>query len=153
MRYRACGARARIDERQCRAGRNMLCQYNLAEEDAMTTKLDAGSWPSFMVQMPDNWLESYKSLASASQAMMQRWLANRTEQTQHTLDTVTKMTACKSPAEAAEIQQRWLRETVERLTAEVKEYQEQVTALSQQGLSTLSQASPGAPSRSHPKAA
>src|SRR5271169_3379487 len=103
----------------------------------MTTKLDAGSWPSFMPQMPDNWLESYRSLTSASQAIAERWLANRTEQAQHTFDTVTKLTGCKSPAEAVELQQRWFRETVERLTAEVKDYQEQVAALSQQGMSAL----------------
>jgi hypothetical protein len=124
------------------------------EEDAMTTKLDAGSWPSFMVQMPDNWLESYKSLASASQAFAERWFANRTEQAQHTLDTVTKLTACKSPAEATEIQQRWFRGTVELLTAEMKAYQEQVAALSQQGLSALGQPpQPTGQPRSHPKAA
>jgi len=120
----------------------------------MTTKLDAGAWPSFMVQMPDNWLESYQSLASASQAIAERWFANRSEQAQHALDTVSKLTACKSPAEAAEIQQRWFRETVELLTAEVKSYQDQVAALSQQGLSALGQPPrPAGQPRPHPKAA
>jgi hypothetical protein len=123
----------------------------LVEEEAMTTKLDAGGWPSF--QMPDNWLESFQSLASASQAIAERWMANRTEQVQHTLDTVTKLTACKSPAEAAELQQRWFRETVERLTAEVKSYQDQVAALSQQGLSALGQPQAAGQPRSHSKAA
>jgi hypothetical protein len=125
----------------------------LVEEEAMTTKLDAGAWPSFMPQMPDNWLESFQSLASASQAIAERWMTNRTEQVQHTLDTVTKMASCKSPAEAAELQQRWFRETVERLTAEMKSYQDQVAALSQQGFTALSQPQqPGQP-RAHPKAA
>jgi hypothetical protein len=35
----------------------------------MTTKLDAGGWQSLMGQMPESWLESYKTLASASQAI------------------------------------------------------------------------------------
>jgi hypothetical protein len=124
-----------------------------AEEEAMTTKSTPAGWPAMMGQMPDNWLESCKSLASASQAMAERWFTNRAAQHQHMLDTVTKMTACKSPAEAAEVQQRWFRETVERLTAEVKEYQDQVAALSQQSLSAIGQPQPAAPPRAHPRVA
>jgi hypothetical protein len=117
------------------------------------TKLNAGGLPSMMGQMPDNWLESCKSLASLSQVMAERWVANRAAQHQHMVDTITKMTACKSPAEAAEIQQRWFRETVEHLTTEVKQYQEQVAALSQQSLSAIGQPQPTGQPRPHPRAA
>jgi hypothetical protein len=66
---------------------------------------------------------------------------------------VTQLASCKSPAEAVEIQQRWLSETVERVAAETKAYQEQLVAMSRQGISALGQpVAVGAP-RSHPKAA
>jgi len=103
----------------------------------MTTKSESGGWPSFLAQMPETWLESCKTLQSTSQAIAERWIANRSEQAQKTFDAFGQMAACKSPQEFAEVQQRWLKDTVERLTAEVKDYQERV--------STLSQAVPGAP--------
>lgn len=118
----------------------------------MTTK-ETGGWPSFLTQMPETWLESCKTFSSTSQAIAERWLSNRSEQAQQNLDAVTKLAGCKSPAEFAEVQQRWLQDTVERFTAEVKSYQDQVGTLSQQALSAADPSRTGPSRPSHPKAA
>lgn len=118
----------------------------------MTTK-ETGGWPSFLTQMPETWLESCKTFSSTSQAIAERWLSNRSEQAQQNLDAVTKLVGAKSPAEFAEVQQRWLQDTVERFTAEVKSYQDQVSTLSQQALSATDPSRTGSSRPSHPKAA
>jgi hypothetical protein len=112
-----------------------------------------GNWPSFGVQMPDAWLDSYKTMASMSQSLTERWMSTLADQAKFNLDALTKLATCKSPAEAAELQQSWLKGTVERLTIEMQGYQEQVQALSQQGLSAFSQLQSTSPTRPHPKAA
>jgi hypothetical protein len=119
------------------------------EEDAMTTKSESGGWPSFLAQMPENWLENCKTLQTTSQAIAERWLASRSEQAQKNFDAFGQMAACKSPAEFAEVHQRWMKDTVERLTAEVQDYQERVTALSQAATSPEGRPGP----RPQPKAA
>jgi hypothetical protein len=119
----------------------------------MTTKMQGNGFPSFGVQMPDGLMDSFKTLATMSQSMTERWMSNRADQAQFHLDAMTKLMGCKNPTEAAALQQTWLKGTVELLTAEMQGYQEQVQALSKQSLSAFGQLQPTAPSRPHPKAA
>src|SRR5579859_5329872 len=96
-----------------------------------------GSSSLFLTALPANLLESCQGLSTASQAMMERWVENRTAQVQTGLDAFTKLASCKSPTEFAEVQQRWWQSTIDQLTAEMKTYQDQMLALTQQSRAAL----------------
>ncbi len=98
----------------------------------MTTRTSDDGW-AFATQASDAWLGGFTALSGVPQTLMQRWLKDCTDQVQSNLDAWTQLSDCKNPEEAFQIQQRWWRETVDRLSADVKDFQDQVAALAQQG--------------------
>ena len=92
-----------------------------------------GGWPGFVVQAPEAWLGNLQAIAEASQAFAASWFKNRSAQLQSNLEAWTRMAGCKDPSEIAAIQQRWLQDSIERLSAEAKDCQVQIMRLTQRG--------------------
>jgi hypothetical protein len=102
---------------------------------------------SVLTQIPEGWLEGCKAVSSASQAMADRWIENRTEQIHTSLEAFTKVAACKNAGEIAEIQWRWMTETLDRFGAECGGYQAQYAAVFRQCFSGLGQRKVSSPTR------
>lgn len=96
----------------------------------MANQTNGNGAAAFLSALPSSLLEGSQGFAAASQAMAERWIANRTEQVRFNVEACTKLASCKSPSEFAELQQRWWQTTVDQLTAEMKGFQEQISALS-----------------------
>jgi len=108
----------------------------------MATQNSGNPWSAFLSQIPGNWTDGFTAIASASQAMADRWVKNRAAQVERDMAVWTKLTSCKDSREVAEIQKRWWQDTIDGLTAEAKEYQEQVTRLTQQSRSATQDGKP-----------
>jgi hypothetical protein len=108
-----------------------------------------GGWTSFLTQASEAWLENCNSFSGGTQAIAGRWLATCSDQIQSNLDAWTQLAGCKDTAEATAIQQRWWQGTADRLSAEIKDYQDQMTALSQRGFAAFGQTKPARQPRSH----
>ncbi len=98
----------------------------------MTAKGLLEGWGS-MTQAPDAWLKGCTALSEASQAVAQRWFQACNDQAQRNVAAFTQLGGCKDPSEVLAIQQRWWAESVERLSAELKDCQDQLGAAMQQG--------------------
>jgi hypothetical protein len=96
----------------------------------MTKHTDASAWSSFFTDVPGTWLETSKTLSGASQAIATRWLKDCSDQVQSNLDTMTKLAECRDTGEATAIQQRWWQSAVDRFSAELRDCQDQLTAVS-----------------------
>ena len=119
----------------------------------MATPTDGAGWTSFFTQAADTWLENCKTVSGGSQTIGSRWLKDCSDQIQSNLDTWTKLAGCQDVAEAAAIQQRWWRGTVDRLSAEFKDCQDQMAALSQQGFAAFHETKRARHAPSNPAAA
>jgi hypothetical protein len=119
----------------------------------MTAQRDATGWTSLLTNATDAWLDNCKTLSGSSQAIADRWIKTCSDQLQSNFDAWSKLAACRDTAEAAAIQQRWWQGTVDRLSAEFKDCQDQVTALSQQGFATFRETRPARHARSTAAAA
>jgi hypothetical protein len=104
-----------------------------SRRNAMTSEAKTNGWTTCLVQAPSAWLDGYQALSSASLAIMNRWIKHRAAQFRSNLDTCTRLAACKDTAEVAKAQQRWVRDSIDNLSAEITEYQDQMVALSQEG--------------------
>jgi hypothetical protein len=100
-------------------------------------------WPGMLAQVPETWLANLRSMTEASEAVTSCWMKNRTAQIQSNLEAWAKLATCKDGAEIAEVSQRWLQGTVDRMNAEAGEYREQAT----RSLSCLRDDKPGTGSR------
>jgi hypothetical protein len=94
------------------------------EETIMAKQQTHNDWPGLMAQIPEAWLANLRSMSEASGALANCWFKNRSAQIQSNLEAWAKLTACKDGSEAAEVAQRWLQSTVDRMTAEAGEYRE-----------------------------
>ncbi len=95
------------------------------------------------------WLKINAQMLSTMQTMADRWFGHRRAALDDLLGAVTKMAACKDPAEFAAAQQQWLAESSERLTKEIAAIREDAIALAQSAslsLETLPDVVPRSPS-------
>jgi len=119
----------------------------------MATQTAGPGWTSFLTQAADAWLENCGTLSVGSRTIATRWLKSCADQIQSNLDTWTSLARCQDTAEAAAIQQRWWKDAVDRLSAEIKGYQEQLAALSKQGGAAFRETKPARRPPSDPAAA
>ena len=103
----------------------------------MSTEAGPNGWPAMLGQMPEGWMENCKAFSSASQAITERWMKGCTEQVQANLDVFTRLAGCKDAGEIAEIQRHWWQDTVDRLSTEMKDCQDQLMAATRNSLSGL----------------
>jgi hypothetical protein len=118
----------------------------------MATQTDGTGWTLLFTQAADAWMENCKAISGGSQTFAHHWLKTCSDQVRSNLDAWTKLTGCQDPAEVAQIQQRWWQDAVERIGAEFKDCQDQMTSLSQQTFSAF-QTKPAHRGRSHSAAA
>jgi hypothetical protein len=115
----------------------------------MSTQSEPDSWQAMLTQVPQGWMEGCKAFSDASRAVVEGWAKGCTDQIQRNLAACTKLAVCKDPGEIAEIQQRWWRDTCDRLSAELQGYHEQLMALTRTNLSG-SKGGPSSPARHSP---
>jgi hypothetical protein len=96
------------------------------KEETIMAK-EQSDWTGMLVQVPETWLANLRSMTEASEALTSCWVKNRSAQIQSNLEAWAKLATCKDGAEIAEVSQRWLQGTVDRMTAEAGEYREQAT--------------------------
>ncbi len=111
----------------------------------MAARDSSGVGPVPFGAVPQVWLDGYGAWVSASQKLAAAWLQARTAQLQSNLQALGHLASCTEPAAALEIQQTWWRESVERMTAEMQDYQAQTTAVLRQAFSGLREPSPARP--------
>jgi hypothetical protein len=88
---------------------------------------------------PAAWSKSYETLACACRAISDRWLQSRTEGVRTALEVFGKLAQCRDQAEAAKLQQDWLKATIDRFNAEMTDYQKEIMGLSRESVAVLEQ--------------
>ena len=119
----------------------------------MAAPIDGTGWTLFLIQASDAWLENCKVVSDGTRAIAAHWLKRCSDQMQSNLGAWTELAGCQDTAEATAIQQRWWQGTVDRLSAEIKDDRDQITALAQRGFAAFQTTMPAPRPRSHSAAA
>lgn len=78
------------------------------------------------------WLQWQADFLKAVAPLQAAWIKRRQEGTAAALQTLEKLAACGSPAEAIDIQREWLKDEMERLESDFRVAGAQATALPQE---------------------
>lgn len=100
----------------------------------MTAKADRHSVTASLTLLPDAWFDAVSALSGVSQEIASRWTKGITDQVQRNLDLCSSLATCQDVGEVAQFQQRWLSQTVEGVSADVKDLQNLAAGLSRQWL-------------------
>ena len=100
----------------------------------MTAKSDRNDMS--LTQLPEAWFDAFSALSGVSQDIASRWTKGISDQVQRNLDLCSNLAACRDAGEAVGFQQRWLSQTIEGVSADVKDLQNLAAGLSRQWMAS-----------------